>query len=104
MNYQNLVSAFTQINDEIHLPEYLQIICNAIANGKINKENIDEILLRYQVSRSVATVDFLHVIFAYIKIALEDEKLTDDEKNNINFLKTLFFDAINTLSCTFTVI
>jgi len=88
MNYQNLVSTFTQINAELHLPEYLQVICTAIENGKISKEKIDEILLLYQINRSVATVDFLHVIFAYIKIiALQDETLTD-EIANIKLLKT----------------
>ena len=90
MNYQNLVSAFTQINARLSLPEYLKVICDTIANENINKEKIDKILLHYQVNRSVATVDFLHVIFAYLKIALEDQKLTDEEKNNIKFLKTLF--------------
>jgi len=32
----------------------------------------------------------LRLIFAYIKITYEDEKLTEDEMANIKFLKTLF--------------
>jgi hypothetical protein len=32
----------------------------------------------------------LHLIFAYIKIALEDAVLTQEEKDNIRFLKNLF--------------
>ena len=90
MNHQNLSLAFNRINNELPDPEYLKVICAAIADEPINKQRVDEILERYQVNRGIATVDFLHLIFAYIKIALEDERLTEDEKNNIKFLKTLF--------------
>lgn len=90
MNHQNLSLAFNRINKELPLPDYLQVICALIADEQINKQKVDEILERYQVNRGIATVDFLHLIFAYIKIALEDERLTEDEKNSIKFLKTLF--------------
>ena len=90
MNYQNLSLAFKRINADLPLLPYLQVICDGIADGKTGKQEVDKILLNYGVNRSVATVEFLHLIFAYIKIALEDEKLTDDEMANIKFLKTLF--------------
>ncbi|MEO9211328.1 MAG: hypothetical protein ABI208_09535 [Ginsengibacter sp.] len=90
MNLQNLSLVFNRINNELPLPEYLQVICAAIAVEPITKQRVDEILERYQVKRGIATIDFLHLIFAYIKIALEDERLTELEKNNIKFLKTLF--------------
>ena len=35
-------------------------------------------------------MDFLHLIFEYIKITLEDDILTGTEKENIKFLKILF--------------
>ena len=90
MNYQNLALAFNNINNDLALPEYLQVISDAIADEKINKQKVDEILEFYQVNRAIATVDFLHLIFTYIKIALKDERLTEEERNDIKFLKTLF--------------
>ncbi|HUZ58283.1 MAG TPA: hypothetical protein VMU83_05830 [Hanamia sp.] len=78
MNYQNLSLAFRRINTDLPLLPYLQQICDGIVAEKADKPGVDKILLNYGVNRSVATVDFLHLIFAYIKIALEDEKLTDD--------------------------
>jgi len=69
---------------------YLQEICDGIAGEKAGKPGVAKILISYGVHKSVATVDFLNLIFAYIEIALENEKLTDDEKNNIKFLKNLF--------------
>jgi len=90
MNYQNLSLAFKRINTELPLLPYLQEICDGIAVGQTDKKEVDKILIGCGVHRSVATVDFLHLIFAYIKIALEDEMLTQEEKDNIRFLKTLF--------------
>ena len=90
MNYQNLSLAFKRINADLPLLPYLQVICDEIAGGLMDKRKLAQILQRYEVHRSVATVDFLHLIFAYIKIALEDEVLTEEEKDNIRFLKNLF--------------
>ena len=90
MNYQNLSLAFKRINADLPLLPYLQVVCDEITSGVIDKRKVDQILQQYNIHRSVATVDFLHVIFAYIKIALEDEVLTQEEKDNIRFLKNLF--------------
>lgn len=90
MKYQNLSLAFKRINADLPLLPYLQEICDGIVGEKTDKQEVDKILLDYGINRSVATGEFLHLIFAYIKIALEDEKLTEEEKNNLKFLKTLF--------------
>ena len=90
MNNQNLSLAFKRIYADLPLAPYLQEICDGIAGGKTDKKDVDKSLISYGVNRSVATVDFLNLIFAYIKIALEDEVLTEEEKDNIRFLKNLF--------------
>lgn len=90
MKSDNLISAFGKIDAELNLPEYLQEICSIIAKENITKEKVNKILFNYNINRSIAKVDFLHLIFAYIKIALEDDVLTTYEKEDIKFLKTLF--------------
>jgi hypothetical protein len=35
-------------------------------------------------------VDFLHLIFEYIKLSLEDNLLTNEERDHIKYLKRLF--------------
>ncbi len=90
MKFADLSSAFEKIVNEFELPDYLKEICSNIAGTTISREKIDEILLNYNVNYSIAKIDFLHLIFDYIKIALEDGILTNLEKENIKFLKAWF--------------
>ena len=39
------------------------------------------------INSETAKIEFLHLIFEYIKITLEDNILTTAEKENINYLK-----------------
>ena len=43
MNYQNLSLAFKRINADLPLLPYLQVICDGIADGKTNKQEVDKI-------------------------------------------------------------
>jgi len=90
MKTSSLTVTFDKINSEITLPEYLREICNVIAKEEVSSKKIDAILINYDINHSIAKADFLHLIFAYIKIALEDGVLTDNEKEDIKFLKNVF--------------
>ena len=87
---ENLIVNFKRIDAELNIPEYLKKICDIIVGGTIIREKVDGVLRDYQISHKVAKIEFLHLIFAYIKIALEDDILSPDEKADIKFLKTLF--------------
>jgi hypothetical protein len=90
MYFDNLTTACLQIDKEILLPGYLRSICDLLATQKITREKVKEILLKDNINPSIAKVDFLHLIFAYIKIALDDQIITDNEIQEIKFLKNLF--------------
>ncbi len=45
---------------------------------------------KYGINRSSAKIEFLHLIFEYVKFSLEDNVLTDVEKAEIIYLKKLF--------------
>jgi hypothetical protein len=90
MDTENLSISFLEIEKKLLLSEYLQKICSAIINKSISKKSIDEILQNHNINYSIAKVEFLHLIFEYIKNVLEDNILTIIEKENIKYLKTLF--------------
>ena len=90
MDLENLSEAFLQIKTRVTLPKYLEAICDEIVNKEVSRQHIDDILIKEDVSYGVAKVAFLHLIFEYIKTALEDGILTIIEKENIKFLKLLF--------------
>ncbi|HTB53510.1 MAG TPA: hypothetical protein VK718_12125 [Ferruginibacter sp.] len=90
MKTSHLTSIFNKINSEITLPQYLQEICNIIDKGDSISKRIDAILFDYDINDSISKVDFLQLIFAYIKISLEDGILTIHEREDIKFLKTVF--------------
>jgi hypothetical protein len=90
MDLENLSAAFAKIKGRLLLPEYLQKICLNIAAKGLSRNDIDKELTAVGINHSIAKVDFLHLIIAYIKIVLEDDILTTTEKGNIKFLKLLF--------------
>ena len=88
--FDNLTKAFDRIRTEIELPDYLDKICHLISQGIASREQAARVIESYKVNPEVAKIEFLHLVFAYIKIALEDDVLTPEEKNDIKFLKVLF--------------
>ena len=88
--FDNLTKAFDRIRTEIELPDYLDKICHLISQGIPSREQAARVIESYKVNPEVAKIEFLHLVFAYIKIALEDDVLTPEEKNDIKFLKVLF--------------
>lgn len=90
MDKENLSISFQEIEKKLFLSDYLQEICSAIITKSISKKSIDEILQTQNINYSIAKVDFLHLIFEYIKNILEDDILTAIEKENVKFLKVLF--------------
>ncbi len=90
MDNENLSTSFLSIKSKLSLTEYLQQVCSSIIDKTITKKAVEEILKTNGINYSLAKVDFLHLIFEYIKITLEDDILTATEKENIKFLKILF--------------
>ena len=89
MNSEKFKLAFEEIQKRIELPEYLKVICTNLSIEK-PKIEVNEVLHKYGINPSIAKVDFLHVIFEYIKLSLEDNILTNEEKDHIKYLKRLF--------------
>jgi hypothetical protein len=89
MNSEKFKMAFEEIQKRIELPEYLKVICTQLSTEKPIIE-VHEILNMYGINASIAKVDFLHLIFEYIKLSLEDDLLTNEERDHIKYLKRLF--------------
>lgn len=90
MNSKKFKLAFEEIQDLVELPEYLKMICSTLVLGQSNTQTIKTILTDYNVHYSIAKVDFLHLIFEYIKFSLNDSVLTEEEREPIIYLKRLF--------------
>lgn len=90
MDNENLSISFLSIQTKLSLTEYLQQVCSSIIDKTITKKTVEEILKTNGINYSIAKVDFLHLIFEYIKTTLEDDVLAVTEKDNIKFLKILF--------------
>lgn len=90
MNSEKFKLAFKEIQKRIELPEYLKIICSSLVLGRPDTHTIKETLNAYNINHSIAKVDFLHLIFEYIKFSLEDNSLTEEEREPLIYLKRLF--------------
>lgn len=90
MDPEKLSNAFLQIEKKFNLKGYLKKICDEITLKTISRKRIEDLLKSENINYSIAKVAFLHLIFAYIVIALEDNILTRTEKEDIKFLKLLF--------------
>lgn len=101
--YQNFVSkklvvmisdklklAIEEIQKRLEIPDYLKSVCSIISVENANLQTIKKILNDHNVNTSKAKVDFLNLVFEYIKIALEDNILTIEEKYDVHYLKLLF--------------
>ncbi len=85
-----LSSAFLKIQNELELSGYLKEICSHIIEQSINKKGVEGILSRNEINSTVAKIDLVHLIFEYIKIALQDNVLTISEREDIKQLKLWF--------------
>lgn len=85
-----LKTIFEEIERRYKLPTYLEGIRSIIASGRIQNNELHQVLQKNNINHSVAKVDFLHLFIEYIKIALEDDILTKEERDNINYLKQIF--------------
>jgi hypothetical protein len=85
-----LSSAFWKIQNELELSGYLNQVCSSIVEKTISKKKLEEILTNNEINYSIAKVDLLHLIFEYIKIVLQDNILTVNEKEDIKLLKLWF--------------
>ena len=85
-----LSSAFRKIQNDLDLSGYLKQVCLGIEEETISKKVLEEILTSNEVNHSIAKVDFIHLIFEYIKIVLQDNILTMSEKEDIKVLKLWF--------------
>ncbi len=85
-----LSSAFEKIQNELELSGYLKEVCLHIVEKTFTKNVLEEILTNNGVNESIAKVDLIHLIFEYIKIALQDNVLTISEKEDIKLLKLWF--------------
>jgi len=85
-----LSSAFWKIQNELELSGYLKEVCLHITEKTFSKTVLEEILINNGVNHSIAKVDLIHLIFEYVKIALEDNILTVNEKQDIKLLKLWF--------------
>ena len=89
MNFEKFRMAFEEIQKRIELPEYLKAICTKLSTEK-TEIDVNKILNRCGINDSIAKVDFLHLIFEYIKLSLEDDLLTNEERDHIRYLKKIF--------------
>lgn len=91
MKSETFKLAFEEIQNRIELPKYLNAICLNLSIGlQTDIKTVNNILDEYSVNYSVAKVEFLHLIFEFIRLALEDNVLTNDEKFEIIYLKKVF--------------
>lgn len=90
MQLEELSAAFSEINNDLQMQDYLKEICLTIVNKTAARKIIDDIVTVYHIENSVAKVDFLHLILEYTHRVLQDDILNENEKNNIKYLKVLF--------------
>ncbi len=90
MNKEKIQSSIFEIQNSLHIPENMKNICAAIINENPGKKTTEMILKENGINSSMAKVYFLQVVLNYIKISLQDDLLSDEEKSTIIHLKRLF--------------
>lgn len=90
MNREQLVKAIHQIEATIELPRYISEIFKSVKAGECHSRVVDKFLLDYNVHEAMAKIDFIATTLEYIKTILEDNALTDETRENVQFLKILF--------------
>lgn len=90
MNLEMIQCVFKNIQNSIELPEYMKEVCSTFSIDVPEIRTLNKIVIKYDIESSITKVDFLHFVLEYIKIALQDDFLTSNERDNINYLKRLF--------------
>lgn len=70
---------------------YISDIAEIIYNGSLNSENLNSVLRDYKIS-NVRNIneELLDLVIVYINLALNDHIISENERNNIELLKTYF--------------
>jgi hypothetical protein len=87
MNSQKLKEDLIEISNRVVLPEYVIQILPRLAEGNMTKREIEQCCFESKTYYTIAKVDFLHFIFEYIRLSLEDNVLTSEEKEVILYFK-----------------
>ena len=87
---QTLKRIFSEIA-KTKIKNYTREIVELVIDSKLSKENIQNILTKHSI-RKVEKVkpELLDVLIAYANFVLEDKVITDNEKQNFEFLKMYF--------------
>lgn len=90
-NEIELQQAFEQILSENSFTNYVSDIAELISKGNLNTENLNAILAENGITniRSIRE-ELLDLLLAYIHVVLNDNIISEKERNNIRFLKTYF--------------
>lgn len=83
--------AFEKILLENSFSAYITDIAELISNGRLNPQNLNSILDEKGIT-NIRTIreELLDLIFAYIHVVLNDDIVSEKERNNIRLLKTYF--------------
>lgn len=70
---------------------YISDIAEIIYNGSLNSENLNSVLREYKISniRNI-NEELLDLVIVYINLALNDHIISENERKNIELLKTYF--------------
>lgn len=87
---QTLKKIFSEIA-KMDIKKHTREIVELVIDGKLSKENIQNILRKHSI-RKVEKIkpELLGVLIAYANFVLEDNVITDNEKQNFEFLKMYF--------------
>ena len=90
-NDLELHQAFEKILSIDTFNSYISDIAEIIYNNSLNTENLNSILNEYKI-KNIRDIneELLDLIIVYINLVLNDDIITENERNNIELLKTYF--------------
>ncbi len=90
MPSSKLITIFQSIRTNYNLPEQLDLICDTIINHSepLKPISIDYILQNKGIE--ITKVGLMNLLMTYIELCLEDNILTIEEKDNVEYLKKVF--------------
>lgn len=90
MDIQKLEENLLQISNRVSLPDHIMQILPGLASGVLNRSEVEQTAREKGIYYMIAKVDYLHFIFEYIRLSLEDNVLTTEEKEVITYFKKVF--------------
>ena len=92
MNELNLSEAFKIISADRNQPDYITEIYRVLSEkgNAVDRKELDNILLEYNVDYHGIKEDFLNVILDYARLVLKDGIISQAENTNLIYLKRLF--------------